>query len=351
MNETHIVSMDTEAPEHEVILFKTEDNKIILEVIRGAESVWLNQKQLAELYQVGVNTISYHIAQIYADEELSAEATVRNYRIVQTEANRRVTRNVDFYDLEMILAIGYRVRSSRGVQFRQWATERLSEYVVKGFVLDDERLKGNNALVDYFDELLDRIRDIRASEKRAYLRVREIFALATDYNPQSDMAKTFFATMQNKMHYAATGQTAAELIATRANADEANMGLTNWKGSVVRKRDVVTAKNYLDAQEIDILNRIVNIFLEQAELKVLRKQQLFTADWALYLNKFLHDNELPILDGAGSISHAQARALAEESYDSFEQRRRAEKEHEAEAKYLEDLNQTSKLVAARRKKK
>jgi hypothetical protein len=251
----------------------------------------------------------------------------------------------------MILAIGYRVRSSRGVQFRQWATERLHEYLVKGFTLDDERLKGNNALVDYFDELLVRIWDIRASEKRAYLRVREVFALATDYNPQSDVAKTFFATMPNKMHYAAIGKTAAELIATRADADLANMGLTNWKGSVVRKADVTTAKNYLDAQEIDILNRIVNIFLEQAELKVLRKQQLLTADWTLYLNKFLHDNELPILDGAGSISHAQAKALAEESYDNFEQRRRAENEADASASYLEDLNQTSKLVAARRKKK
>ncbi|MDD2228781.1 MAG: virulence RhuM family protein [Candidatus Cloacimonetes bacterium] len=350
MNTKHIVAQDTAAPEHKIILFTTEDNKIILEVIQGEESVWLSQKQISELYKVGVNTINYHIGQIYADGELNSEATIRNYRIVQTEANRTVNRNVDFYNLEMILAIGYRVRSVRGVQFRQWATERLREYVEKGFVLDDERLKGNNAYIDYFDELLARIRDIRASEKRAYLRVREIFSLATDYDPQSDTAKTFFATMQNKMHYAATGKTTAELIATRANAEQANMGLTNWKCSIVRKTDVSTAKNYMDATEIDILNRIANIFLEQEELKVLRKQELLTADWDGYLTKFLTDNELPIMEGSGSISHQEAKEQAETHYQAYEQKRRIEKENEAEAKYFENLNQATKHVAAKRKK-
>lgn len=314
-------------------------------------TAWLSQRQLADLYQVGVNTINYHIKQIYRDGELQQEATIRNYRIVQSEAKREVTRSVEFYNLELILAVGYRVRSPRGVEFRQWATERLKEYIVKGFTLDDERLKGNNTLTDYFDELLARIRDIRASEKRAYLRIREIFALAVDYDPKSRAAQLFFATMQNKMHFAATGKTAAEIVAARANADKANMGLTNWKGSVVRKADVAIAKNYLDAQEIDILNRIVSMFLDMAEFRLLRHQQIHCQEWDAYLDKFLNDNELPVLESAGSISHEQAKELAEKAYKDFEQRRRKEIENEAEAKYLEDLQSSVKLLAAKRKKK
>ena len=305
----------------------------------------------ADLYQVGINTVNYHIAQIYKDEELDREATIRNYRIVQTEANREVTRMVDFYNLEMILAIGYRVRSPRGVEFRQWATERLKEYIVKGFTLDDERLKGNNTLIDYFDELLARIRDIRASEKRAYLRVREIFALAADYNPQSDAAQVFFATMQNKLLFAATGKTAAELIMQRADAKLPNMGATSWKGSIVRKGDISTAKNFLQPDEIDILNRIVNVFLEQAELKLIRRQELLTADWEKYLIKFLTDNELPILYNPGTVSHQQAIKHAENQYLEYERIRRELAEQEAEKHYLEDLQNGVKLVAARRKKK
>ncbi|MDD3556924.1 MAG: virulence RhuM family protein, partial [Proteiniphilum sp.] len=315
------------------------------------DTVWLSQRQLADLYQVGVNTINYHIKQIYLDGELEQEATIRNYRIVQSEAKREVTRSVEFYNLELILAVGYRVRSPRGVEFRQWATQRLKEYIVKGFTLDDERLKGNDTITDYFDELLARIRDIRASEKRAYLRIREIFALAVDYDPQSRAAQLFFATMQNKMLFAATGKTAAEIVAERANAAKANMGLTNWKGSVVRKGDVTIAKNYLDAQEIDILNRIVSMFLDMAEFRLLRHQQIHCQQWDAYLDKFLRDNELPVLESAGSISHEQAKELAEMAYMDFEQRRRKEIENEAEARYLEDLKSSVKLVAAKRKKK
>ena len=340
------VSADTK-----VLLYTSADQKHRLEVFLEDDTVWLSQRQLADLYQVGVNTINYHIKQIYLDGELEQEATIRNYRIVQSEAKREVTRSVEFYNLELILAVGYRVRSPRGVEFRQWATQRLKEYIVKGFTLDDERLKGNDTITDYFDELLARIRDIRASEKRAYLRIREIFALAVDYDPQSRAAQLFFATMQNKMHFAATGKTAAEIVAERANAAKANMGLTNWKGSVVRKGDVTIAKNYLDAQEIDILNRIVSMFLDMAEFRLLRHQQIHCQQWDAYLDKFLRDNELPVLESAGSISHEQAKELAEMAYMDFEQRRRKEIENEAEARYLEDLKSSVKLVAAKRKKK
>lgn len=340
------VSADTK-----VLLYTSADQKHRLEVFLENDTVWLSQRQLADLYQVGVNTINYHIKQIYLDGELEQEATIRNYRIVQSEAKREVTRSVEFYNLELILAVGYRVRSPRGVEFRQWATQRLKEYIVKGFTLDDERLKGNDTITDYFDELLARIRDIRASEKRAYLRIREIFALAVDYDPQSRAAQLFFATMQNKMHFAATGKTAAEIVAERANATKANMGLTNWKGSVVRKGDVTIAKNYLDAQEIDIHNRIVSMFLDMAEFRLLRHQQIHCQQWDAYLDKFLRDNELPVLESAGSISHEQAKELAEMAYMDFEQRRRKEIENEAEARYLEDLKSSVKLVAAKRKKK
>ncbi|NLK49832.1 MAG: virulence RhuM family protein, partial [Candidatus Cloacimonetes bacterium] len=269
----------------------------------------------------------------------------------QSEANREVSRSVEHYNLEMILAIGYRVRSPRGIEFRQWATERLKEYIVKGFTLDDERLRGNNTFLDYFDELLARIRDIRASEKRAYTRVREIFAMAVDYDPQGDATQYFFASMQNKMHYAATGLTAAEIVARRADISKPNMGLTSWKGSVVRIGDVATAKNYLDEFEIEILNRIVVMWLDTAELRMLRRQQIYTREWEIYLDKFLADNELPVLDGKGPVTHDQAKELAESTYHQFAEKRRHNIEQEAEKSYLEDLQNSAKLVAARRKKK
>ncbi len=341
----------TASEETKVLLYTTADQQHRLEVFLEDDTAWLSQRQLADLYQVGTNTINYHISQIFKDRELEKEAAIRYYRIVQFEANREVTRSVEYYNLEMILAIGYRVRSSRGVEFRQWATEHLKEFVVKGFTLDDERLKGNSSLVDYFDELLARIRDIRASEKRVYLRVREIFSLAVDYDPKSEAAHQFFATMQNKMHFAATGKTAAEIVAERSDASKANMGLTNWKGSIVRKGDVAIAKNYLNAEEIDILNRIVTMWLDQAEFRLLRRQQIHTREWEGFLDKFLFDNELPVLEGAGKVSHDKARQLAESAYEQFELRRRREKENDAEAKYLENLQSSAKLVAARRKKK
>jgi hypothetical protein len=335
----------------EIILYPVEEGKYEIALNKDSESIWLNLNQIAELYQTSKANISMHIHNILKDGELTRKATVKNYLTVQIEKGRQVHRNIRYYNLDMILAIGYRVRSERGIQFRIWATQHLSEFLHKGFILDDERLKGNDRLTDYFDELLARIRDIRASEKRAYLRVREIFALAIDYKPNSKAANKFFATMQNKMHYAATGMTAAEIIATRANAQVTNMGLTNWKGNIVRKEDVSIAKNYLTSDEIDILNRIVNMFLEQAEFRTLRKQQIYTKDWEKFLDKFLMDNELPILYGSGKITHNEAKELAENAYNEFELRRRKAIEDDAEAKYLADLTKATKLVSARRKKR
>jgi len=334
-----------------IVLYNSPDLQRKLYVRLEDNTVWLSQRQLSELYQVGTNTINYHIMQIYKDAELQKEATIRNYRIVQSEANREISRVVAYYNLDMILAVGYRVRSPRGVEFRQWATSVLSEYIVKGFALDDERLKGNNPFGDSFDELLARIRDIRASEKRAYLRVREIFALAVDYDPKSLATQLFFATMQNKMHYAATRKTAAEIIAERADPSKSNMGLTNCQAQIVRKKDVAIAKNYLEEHEINILNRIVVMWLDSAELRLLRGQQIYTQYWQEYLDKFLIDNDLPVLEGAGTISHEKAKELAESAYELFEQKRRHEKEIEAEKGYLQELQSSAKLMEMRKKKK
>lgn len=336
---------------NEILLYHTSDGKFQIALNKDSESIWLNLNQLAELYQTSIPNISMHIRNILKDGELDPLSTVKDYLTVQTEKDRQVQRNISYYNLEMILAIGYRVRSERGTQFRIWATQHLSEYLRKGFILDNERLKGNDKAADYFDELLAQIREIRASEKRMYQRIRDIFALAADYRSRSEAAQLFFASVQNKMLYAATGKTAAELIHERCDAQLPNMGLTNWKGKVVRKQDIAIAKNYLDPTEIDILNRIVVMFLDQAEFRVLRKQQILSKDWENHLRKFLLDNELPQREGAGRISHDSAKSQAEAAYDIFEQKRRIKKEHEAEAKYLEDLNQATKRVAARRKKK
>jgi hypothetical protein len=250
----------------------------------------------------------------------------------------------------MILSVGYRVRSSRGVQFRQWATERLREYLIKGFTLDDDRLKGRDRLTDHFDELLARIREIRASEARVYQRIREIFALASDYVEDQQETQVFFAAMQNKMHYAAAGMTAAEIVRRRADSGQANMGLTSWSGSRLLKRDVATAKNYLNEKEIDTLNRIVVMFLDQAEFRAQRRQDIKMRDWAAFLDKFLRDTELPVLAGAGAVTHEEAISWANEQYGAFADRRRLEAEAAAEARYLDDLRASAEALEAERKK-
>lgn len=337
-------------PSGQIVLYQQGDETGAIRVLLEGDTVWLTQRLMADLYQIGVNTVNHHIKSIYEDGELSEKATIRQYRIVQTEGTRQVERLVDHYNLEMIIAVGYRVRSTRGTQFRQWATARLSEYLVKGFTLDDQRLKGTSGVVDYFDELLQRIREIRASEARVYQRIREIFSLACDYQEGEQETQFFFATMQNKMHFAAAGMTAAEIIKRRADADKANMGLTAWKGSRVLKRDVGTAKNYLDAKEIDTLNRITVMFLDQAEFRAQRRQDIHMHDWETYLDKFLADTELPVLKGLGSVSHEDAIDAAHEQYEAFAERRRLEAEAQAEQQYVEDLHSSAKMLESERKK-
>ena len=336
-------------PGGELLMYHTNDGATPIRVLIDGDTVWLTQKLLAELYHVGVNTINHHIKGIYGSDELVPEATIRKYRIVQTEGRRRVERLVDHYNLEMIIAVGYRVRSTRGTQFRQWATGRLSEYLVKGFTLDDERLKGESGAIDYFDELLARIRDIRASEARVYQRIRDIFSLASDYREGEQETQLFFATAQNKMHFAATGLTAAEIIHERADAGKPNMGATNWKGGKLLKRDVGTAKNYLDHQEIDTLNRITVMFLDQAEFRASRRQDIRMDDWEVFLDKFLTDTELPVLEGAGGVSHQNAIDHANRQYAAFAERRRTAVEAEAEAQYVDDLRSSAKLLDVSRK--
>ncbi len=337
-------------PGGEIIVYKANDGASRIRVMLEDETVWLTQQLMAELFQTTKQNICLHIQNILEEGELAPEATVKKYLTVRREGTRTVRRPLDYYSLDMIISVGYRVKSSVATQFRQWATARLREYVVKGFVLDDERLKGGGGLVDYFDELLERIREIRASEARVYQRIREIFALACDYHEGESDTQLFFATMQNKMHYAAAGMTAAEIVRKRADAGKPNMGLTSWKGGRVLKRDVGTAKNYLDAREIDTLNRITVMFLDQADFRTGRRRDIRMCDWTAFLDKFLGDTELPVLAGAGGVSHDNALGWAEGQYDALSERRRLEAEVEAEARYIEHLREAARTLEVKRKK-
>lgn len=304
---------DPTAPQSSIILYQTEDGRTRIQCRFENDTIWLTQRLIAELFQVAVSTVNEHLQGIFGDGELAAGATIRKFRIVQVEGKREVAREVEHYNLDAILAVGFRVRGHRGTQFRQWATARLNEYLVKGFTMDDERLKSplSSGLTDYFNELLERIRDIRSSEQRVYVRVREILALAADYTPSDPETQVFFQTVQNKLHVAATGKTAPELIAERADASQPNMGLTTWKGGVVRKGDVTIAKNYLREDEIQQLNRIVVMFLDFAEDQALRRKQIFLENWQTRLDDFLRLNERAILPDAGKVTREQADALAE----------------------------------------
>jgi hypothetical protein len=333
----------------QILIYQSDAGEIRLEVRLQDETVWLTQSLMAELYQTTKQNISLHIQSIYEEGELTPEATVKEYLTVRQEGSRSVQRHLDYYNLDMIIAVGYRVKSAVATRFRQWATARLREYIVKGFTLDDERLKGGSGLADYFDELLARIREIRASEARVYQRIREIFALAVNYVEGEQETLVFFATMQNKMHYAATGMTAAEIIRRRADAGKTNMGLTSWKGGRVLKRDVMTAKNYLAEKEIDTLNRITVMFLDQAEFRAQRRQNIEMRDWEVFLDKFLRDTELPVLGNAGSVSHEEATEWACHQYGAFAERRRLEAETAGEARYLNDLRTSAKALEAERK--
>lgn len=306
-----------------ILIYQNEKGDTKIDVYFEDETIWMTQKNIANLYQVDVRTINEHIKNIYEDNELEENSTIRNFRIVRLEGNRNVTREILHYNLDMIFAIGYRVRSNVGIHFRRWATEILKEYTKKGFVLNDERLRNPKEFgADYFDELLARIRDIRASEKRLYQKVKEIFALSVDYEPKSIEAQNFFKSVQNKLEYAATGYTAPEIIASRADATKDNMGLTSFKGAKVRKTDVTVAKNYMAQEEISTLNLIVNMYLDYAELMAKSHQEMHMSDWESKLGEFLRFNGREVLQDFGRVQRAVAEKLAFEQYEKFDSNRR-----------------------------
>ena len=335
----------------EVLVYRTEDGTIRLDVRLEDETVWLTQQMMAELFQSSKQNISHHIQAIYEEGELEPEATVKKYLTVRREGNRDVRRELEYYNLDMIISVGYRVKSLVATRFRIWATQRLTEYIVKGFTMDDERLKNppvkDAAVPDYFDEMLARIRDIRASERRMYLRVREIFAMAADYEPTWSETTRFFSIIQNKLHFAATGMTAAELIKSRANHLLPNMGLTSWHGGEVRKTDITTAKNYLRAEEIDELNRIVVMWLDFAEDQARRRKRIFMQDWQQKLDDFLRFNERRVLPGAGTVSRKGAEDHARAEYEQFETRRREDREALGAADYVKQLEDAARRLPAK----
>ena len=320
-----------------LILYTSDDGKSTVSLFERDGSVWLNQLQMAELFATSKPNISIHIANVLKDRELDANTVVKDYL---TTASDGKSYHIKYYSLEMIMAVGYRVRSVRGVQFRQWATRHLTEYLRKGFVIDDERLKNPDGRPDYFDELLARIRDIRASEKRFYQKVRDLFALCVDYDATDKATQMFYAITQNKLLYAITGQTAAEIVMARAKADEPNMGLTSWKGKVVRKQDVIIAKNYLTADELDSLNRLVVIFLEMAEFRAKSRQNLTMDYWRENVDKILVANEQPLLGNAGTVSNQMMEDFAHKVYVEFDARR---KQQDAIAADAEDIQQLLEL--------
>lgn len=338
----------------EFLLYETEDGRSRVECRFIEDSLWLTQALMAELFQVKVPTINEHLKTLYADGEIRPEATIRKFLIVRQEGSRRVNRNIDHYSLDAILAVGYRVRSTRGTQFRRWATERLSEYLVKGFLLDDERLKNppvaDSAVPDRFNELLERIRDIRASERRMYLRVREIFAMAADYSPSLPETTRFFRFIQNKLHFAVTGKTAAELIVERADSSRPNMGLSSWKSGSVQKADITIAKNYLHEPEISELNRIVTMWLDFAEDQARRRKDVFLKDWTEKLDAFLTFNDRDVLESAGRISKKQADAHAQSEYELFAAQRRAFLEAEGAESNIRALEDAAKALPKPKKK-
>jgi hypothetical protein len=299
------------------VIYQSEDGKIKLDVRFVDETVWLTQQQLAELFQTSRTNVVEHIAHIYEEGELEAAATSREFRQVRTEGKREVARNMTFYNLDMTLSVGYRVKSAVATRFRIWATQQLRDYIVKGFLLNDERLKNPDQPFDYFEELTRRIQDIRTSERRFYQKITDIYATSVDYDPTQAESISFFQTVQNKIHWAITGQTAAEIIHSRADKNQPHMGLTNWRGSKVRKADVSIAKNYLNAEELAALNNLVEQYLVFAEGQAMRRVPMTMSDWITKLHGFLTINDRDILNHAGKISHEVAKSFAELEYDHF----------------------------------
>jgi hypothetical protein len=326
---------------NDLILYTTDDGRSQIKLRAQEQTVWLTQLEMAELFDATKQNISLHLKNVFEDGELDPAATVKESLTVQIEGSREVQRPVTLYNLDAILAVGYRVRSPRGVQFRRWASTILKEYLLKGFVMDDERLKNPDGQPDYFDEMLERIRDIRASEKRFYQKVRDLFALSNDYDKTDKATHVFFATVQNLLIFAVTRKTAAELITARANPADPHFGLLAWKGNKVRKADIVVAKNYLTEDEIDTLNRLVVIFLETAELRAKSKQETRMAFWKGNVDQIITSNGFPLLAHAGSISHEQMETQTSALYFDYDQRRKtqealaADQEDEADLKAIE----------------
>lgn len=330
----------------DLILYTTDDGRTQLHLRVEGDSIWLSQLEIAELFQTTKQNVSLHAKNIFDDSELRQDSVVKESLTTAADGKNYRTK---LYNLDLILAIGYRVRSPRGVQFRQWASAHLKEFLLKGFVMDDERLK-NPGGWDFFDELLERIRDIRASEKRFYQKVHDLFALSSDYQARERETAQFFAEVQNKLLYAATGHTAAELILKRSDPSMPNMALTNWSGSRVRKQDVIVAKNYLTADEIDTLNRLVVIFLEQAELRVKKQKELTLDFWRNNVDKMLAFNDQPILEGAGSVSRENMEKIARERYEVFDQQRRTAEAKAADAADLKEIEQLEQDLKYKGKK-
>ena len=332
----------------ELVVYKSEDGLITLEVRLENDTVWLTQQMMADLFQTTKQNISLHIQNVIKEGELDAVATVKDFLTVQNEGAREIQRDLIYYNLDMVISVGYRIKSLVATRFRIWATQKLKEYIIKGFVMDDERLKNppkkGSPVPDYFDEMLSRIRDIRSSERRVYLRVKEIFAMAADYEPADADTSRFFSIIQNKLHFAATGMTAAEIIKSRAVSTSPNMGLTNWKETEIRKTDVVTAKNYLTEKEIDGLNRIVVMWLDFAEDQAERRKQVFMKDWEKKLDEFLVFNSRKVLSGAGTVSSKDAEEHANKEYDVFEKRRRKRKEEQGAEDSIKMLEQAVKKI-------
>ena len=301
-------------------MYADVDGRLKIDVRLDGDTVWLTQHGMAELFQTTVPNINMHVRNVYQEEELTPQATVQDFLIVRTEGGRSVQRTLTHYNLDMIISVGYRVKSHVATRFRIWATERLREYIVKGFALDDERLKNPDHPFDYFDELLRRIQDIRTSERRFYQKITDIYATSVDYDPTLDVSIGFFKTVQNKMHWAVTGKTAAEIITERVDADKPNLGLTNWRGATVRKRDVGIAKNYLTADELATLNNLVEQYLVFAEGQAMRRIPMYMADWVTKLDGFLTLNDRDILSDAGKVSHALVLETAETAYAKYRDR-------------------------------
>jgi len=331
--------------ESKIIIYNTDDGKASVSLLAKDGTVWMNQNQLAELFATSKQNISLHIQNILKEGELNRNSVVKEYLTTATDGKKY---KVIFYSLDMILAIGFRVRSKRGTQFRIWANRNLKEYMVKGFVMDDERLKNPDGRPDYFDELLERIREIRASEKRFYQKIRDLFKLSSDYDKTDKATQMFFAETQNKLLYAVTGQTAAEIIVSRADANKPNMALTSWKGGIVRKQDIYIAKNYLTKDEIDTLNRLVVIFLETAELRAKNRQDITMDFWRDNVDKILELNDKQILNHKGKISNKEMEKLVGKIYDDFNEKR---KKYEAELADKEDLIELEEIEKQIKKKK